>query len=62
VQRPGSADRLEEWAREDPENERVFWQSIVPRLLLLDVNAAARGNVTLHVEGAAAAARDVSTP
>jgi hypothetical protein len=29
----GGWQRLCEWAREEPENERIFWQSIYPRLL-----------------------------
>lgn len=37
--RLGGADRLTEWAREAPENERAFWSSIYPRLLPLQVNA-----------------------
>lgn len=29
----GGADRLVEWARENPDNERAFWTSIYPRLV-----------------------------
>ena len=33
----GGADRLVDWAKEDPANERAFWSSIYPRLLPLQV-------------------------
>lgn len=33
----GGADRLIEWAKEDPLNERAFWSSIYPKLLPLQV-------------------------
>ena len=33
----GGADRLMAWVRESPENERVFWSSIFPKLLPLQV-------------------------
>lgn len=34
----GGADRLAEWAQEDPLNERAFWSSIYPRLLPVQVS------------------------
>jgi hypothetical protein len=34
----GGAERLEEWARSDPLNERAFWTQIYPKLLPLTVN------------------------
>jgi hypothetical protein len=34
----GGADRLVAWAREDPANERVFWGTIYPKLLPLQVS------------------------
>lgn len=37
--RLGGADRLVEWARESPSNERVFWGTIYPKLLPLQLNA-----------------------
>ena len=40
----GGSDRLVEWAKEDPANERAFWSSIYPKLLPLQVDA----NVTLN--------------
>lgn len=33
----GGTDRLIAWAKEDPANERVFWGSIYPKLLPLQV-------------------------
>lgn len=33
----GGAGRMIEWAKEDPANERVFWGSIYPKLLPLQV-------------------------
>ena len=33
----GGTDRLLAWVRESPENERVFWSSIFPKLLPLQV-------------------------
>lgn len=36
----GGAERLVEWAKEDPLNERAFWSSIYPKLLPLQVNGA----------------------
>ena len=33
----GGATRLTAWAKEAPENEKVFWSSIYPRLLPLQV-------------------------
>lgn len=34
----GGSDRLIEWAKEDPLNERAFWSSIYPKLLPLQVS------------------------
>lgn len=36
----GGAERLVDWAKEDPLNERAFWSSIYPKLLPLQVNGA----------------------
>lgn len=36
----GGTDRLVAWAQEDPANERVFWGSIYPKLLPLEVRGA----------------------
>lgn len=37
----GGADRLIDWAREDPQNERVFWGQIYTKLIPLDVEVEA---------------------
>jgi len=34
----GGTNRLVEWAKEDPLNERAFWSSIYPKLLPLQVS------------------------
>lgn len=36
----GGAARLVAWVQEDPSNERVFWGTIYPKLLPLQVNGA----------------------
>lgn len=36
----GGAARLVEWVKEDTGNERVFWGTIYPKLLPLQVNGA----------------------
>lgn len=33
----GGAERMVEWAKEDPANERVFWGTIYPKLLPVQV-------------------------
>jgi len=33
----GGAERLVQWAQEDPLNERAFWSSIYPKLLPLQL-------------------------
>ena len=38
AERLGGCDRLVDWAREAPENERAFWASIYPKLLPLQVH------------------------
>lgn len=37
----GGAERLMAWAKEDPANERVFWGTIYPKLLPLQVQGDA---------------------
>lgn len=41
----GGADRLTKWAKEDPANERVFWGTIYPKLLPLQVTGEGGGPV-----------------
>ncbi len=42
----GGQERLAEWIKETPENERTFWTTIYPKLLPLRVNAS--GGFTAH--------------
>ena len=45
----GGVDRLVEWAKEDPGNEKIFWAQLYGKLVPLDLKAKA--DVTLrHVE------------
>lgn len=44
----GGAPRLTEWAKEAPENEKVFWSSIYPKLLPLQVTGPG-GNTPVAV-------------
>ena len=46
--RLGGADRLVEWVKEDTSNERVFWGTIYPKLLPLQVNGAGENGEHLH--------------
>jgi hypothetical protein len=45
----GGAERLTEWAKEDPANEKVFWGTIYPKLLPLQVTGEGGGAVVLHL-------------
>lgn len=45
----GGADRLVAWAQEDPQNERVFWGTIYPKLLPLQVSGEGGGPVALSM-------------
>lgn len=36
----GGADRLVDWAKEDPANEKAFWTVIYPKLLPLQVTGS----------------------
>lgn len=41
----GGADRLVAWAKEDPSNEKVFWGTIYPKLLPLQVTGEGGGAI-----------------
>lgn len=54
----GGADRLVEWAKEAPENEKAFWTAVYPKLLPLQVNGSGEngehlvnGRLILEVAG-----------
>lgn len=46
----GGTERLAAWAKEDPANERVFWGSIYPKLLPLQLTGAGGGPIATRVE------------
>jgi hypothetical protein len=41
----GGVDRLVAWTREDPANERVFWGTIYPKLLPLQLTGEGGGPI-----------------
>lgn len=43
----GGAERLTAWAQEDPANERIFWGTIYPKLLPLQVTGDGGGPVII---------------
>lgn len=45
----GGAERLVAWAKADPANEKVFWGTIYPKLLPLQVTGEGGGAVVLHL-------------
>lgn len=51
AERLGGANRLVAWAKEDPANERVFWGTIYPKLLPLQVAGDGGGPVQLILNG-----------
>lgn len=48
----GGADRLHQWSQEAPENEKVFWGTIYPKLLPLQVTGANGGSLIVQLAGA----------
>lgn len=45
----GGQERLAEWAKESPDNEKVFWASIYPKLLpLMDAQGS---NIVVNLPG-----------
>ena len=44
----GGTDRLIEWAKEDPANERAFWATIYPKLIPLQVHGSGDEGEHLH--------------
>lgn len=44
----GGVERLVDWAKEAPENEKAFWSTVYPKLLPLQVHADV--NATLSPE------------
>jgi hypothetical protein len=48
----GGSQRLVDWAKEDPANERVFWGTIYPKLLPLQVSGESGGPIEMVVKWA----------
>lgn len=46
----GGADRLFAWAQENPDNERVFWQSIYTKLIPVQVTGEDGGPLKAAIE------------
>ncbi|CAJ0732832.1 MULTISPECIES: hypothetical protein [Ralstonia] len=47
----GGVDRLVAWVKADPANERVFWGTIYPKLLPLQVSGEGGGPLQLVLNG-----------
>lgn len=47
--RLGGVDRLVDWCKEDPMNERAFWTTIYPKLLPLQVSGEGGGAVVVKL-------------
>jgi hypothetical protein len=45
----GGAERLRDWSKEDPKNEQVFWGTIYPKLLPLQVTGANGGALIVQL-------------
>ena len=44
----GGTERLVQWAKENPGNERAFWTTIYPKVLPLQINAEIEGNIAVR--------------
>ena len=44
----GGMDRLVEWAKADPQNEKAFWSTVYPKLLPLTVAGDADNPLTIR--------------
>ena len=45
----GGVKRLVAWAKASPENERVFWSTIYPRLVPHEVSGSADGPIAIAI-------------
>lgn len=45
----GGAQRMIEWAREDPANERAFWSQVMPKVLPKEVNVGGQSDNPLNI-------------
>ena len=44
----GGTERMVEWAKESPANERAFWTVIYPKVLPLQINADIEANIAVR--------------
>lgn len=45
----GGAERMLEWVKEDPLNERLFWKDIYPKLLPLQIAGDADSPLVVNI-------------
>ena len=48
AERLGGTERMVEWAKESPANERAFWTVIYPKVLPLQINADIEANIAVR--------------
>lgn len=48
--RLGGADRLVEWAQEDPDNERVFYTALLPKLIPVQTELTGKDGGAIQLE------------
>lgn len=48
--RLGGADRLVEWAQEDPDNEKVFYTALLPKLIPVQTEVTGRDGGAIQME------------
>lgn len=48
--RLGGADRLVEWAQEDPDNEKVFFTTLLPKLIPVQTELTGRDGKAIEFE------------
>lgn len=48
--RLGGADRLVEWAQEDPDNERVFYTALLPKLIPVQTELTGKDGKAIEIE------------
>lgn len=49
AERLGGVDRLVDWCKEDPSNEKAFWSSVYPKLLPLQVSGDSENPIQTKV-------------
>lgn len=48
--RLGGADRLVEWAQEDPDNEKVFYTALLPKLIPVQTEITGKDGKAIEIE------------